>query len=173
MLAEPSADQTKAVQQQSATESNQTGNGSTAAGPTAPTLPPSTPKESTALRILLVEDNKMNQKVALALLGRLGYAADLAENGLEAVEAATRQRYALILMDMQMPVMDGLDASRRIRSSAGPNVNCPIIALTANAMQSDREACRAAGMNDFLSKPFSREVLAACFLRWQVPKPAL
>jgi signal transduction histidine kinase/ActR/RegA family two-component response regulator len=172
-LAEPSANQTQAVQQQSATVSTETGNGSNAAaGSSAPTSPPGTSKEDTAPRILLVEDNKINQKVALALLGRLGHLADLAENGLEAVEATARQRYALILMDMQMPVMDGLEATRRIRSSGGVNVDCPIIALTANAMQSDQQACRAAGMNDFLSKPFSRDVLAECFLRWQVPKPA-
>ena len=173
-LAEPSADQTDAVQQQSAMMSTEAGHGSTAAtDPIAPTSPQGTSKEDTAPRILLVEDNKINQKVALALLGRLGYSADLAENGLEAVEATKRQRYELILMDMQMPVMDGLEATRRIRSSEGANVDCPIIALTANAMQSDQQACRAAGMNDFLSKPFNREVLAACFLRWQVPKPAL
>ncbi len=172
--AEPGADQSKAVQKQSATESAETRHGSTAAtDPIAPTSPLGTSREDTAPRILLVEDNKINQKVALALLGRLGYSADLAENGLEAVEATKRQRYELILMDMQMPVMDGLEATRRIRSSEGANVDCPIIALTANAMQSDQQACRAAGMNDFLSKPFNREVLAACFLRWQVPKPAL
>ncbi len=172
--AEPSADQTTAVQKQSAMASAETGHGSSVdTDPIAPTSLPGPSSEAAAPRILLVEDNKINQKVALALLARLGYAADLAENGLEAVEATTRQRYELILMDMQMPVMDGLEATRRIRSSEGANVDCPIIALTANAMQSDQQACRAAGMNDFLSKPFNREVLAACFLRWRVPKPAL
>jgi CheY-like chemotaxis protein len=96
-----------------------------------------------SLRLLLVEDNKVNQKVALALLGRLGYQVDLAENGLQGVEAAARQRYALILMDMQMPVMDGLTATRRIRELGGANRDVPIVALTANAMQSDQEACHA------------------------------
>jgi signal transduction histidine kinase/CheY-like chemotaxis protein len=155
--AEPAPTQSSAVQELPATESS---------------LLPGTPMESFTPRILLVEDNKINQKVALALLSRLGYSVDLAENGLEAVAAAASERYALILMDMQMPVMDGLEATRRIRSSEGVNVNCPIIALTANAMQSDQDACREAGMNDFLSKPFSRDLLVACFLRWQVSRPA-
>jgi CheY-like chemotaxis protein len=117
-------------------------------------------------RLLLVEDNKVNQKVALTLLARLGYEVDLAEDGLQAVEAAARQAYALILMDMQMPVMDGLDATRRIRGGEGPNRGVPIVALTANAMASDQDACRDAGMNDFLAKPFDRAGLAACIERW-------
>ncbi len=125
--------------------------------------------ENTATQILLVEDNKINQKLALTILRKLGYAVDLAENGLEAVTAAENKHYALILMDMQMPDMDGLEATRRIRSSQGPNADSPIIALTANAMQSDRQACRAAGMNDFLSKPFNRDVLVACLESWTTP----
>ena len=127
---------------------------------------PAAPGEGPPLRLLLVEDHPVNQKLALALLRRLGYLADLAENGREAVAAAAREPYALILMDMQMPEMDGLEAARRIRSEAGPNQRVPIVALTANAMQSDQEACRAAGMDDFLAKPFSREGLAACLARW-------
>ncbi|MBK7017733.1 MAG: response regulator [Sulfuritalea sp.] len=122
------------------------------------------------LRLLLVEDNKVNQKVALALLGRLGYQVDLAENGLQGVEAAARQRYALILMDMQMPVMDGLTATRRIRELGGANRDVPIVALTANAMQSDQDACHEAGMNDFLAKPFDRAGLMACIERWLAPQ---
>ena len=122
------------------------------------------------LRLLLVEDNKVNQKVALALLGRLGYQVDLAENGLQGVEAAARQRYALILMDMQMPVMDGLTATRRIRELGGANRDVPIVALTANAMQSDQDACHEAGMNDFLAKPFDRAALVACIERWLAPQ---
>ena len=124
------------------------------------------------LRLLLVEDNKVNQKVALALLGRLGYQVDLAENGLQGVEAAARQRYALILMDMQMPVMDGLTATRRIRELGGANRDVPIVALTANAMQSDQDACHEAGMNDFLAKPFDRAALVACIERWLAPQIA-
>jgi signal transduction histidine kinase/ActR/RegA family two-component response regulator len=126
--------------------------------------------QAQSLRLLLVEDNKVNQKVALALLGRLGYQVDLAENGLQGVEAAARQRYALILMDMQMPVMDGLTATRRIRELGGANRDVPIVALTANAMQSDQDACHAAGMNDFLAKPFDRAALVACIERWLAPR---
>jgi signal transduction histidine kinase/CheY-like chemotaxis protein len=116
--------------------------------------------------LLLVEDHPVNQKLGLALLGRLGYQADLAENGREAVVAATAKSYALILMDMQMPEMDGLEATRAIRLLPGPNGQVPIVALTANAMQSDQDACRAAGMDDFLGKPFTREGLAACLKCW-------
>ena len=117
-------------------------------------------------RLLLVEDNLVNQTIAMTLLTRLGYVADLAENGVEAVKAASENAYALILMDMQMPEMDGLEATRRIRAQPGPNAGVAIVALTANAMQSDREACLSAGMNDFLSKPFSRDDLVTCLDRW-------
>ena len=112
-------------------------------------------------KILLVEDHPVNQQLALTLLQRLGHVADLAANGKEAVAAALRQPYALILMDMQMPEMDGLEATRMIRTGQGPNQRTWVVALTANAMQSDQDACRAAGMNDFLSKPFSRDALRA------------
>ncbi len=142
--------------------------GAAAVEPAAAPGPGSGPAQS--LRLLLVEDNKVNQKVALALLGRLGYQVDLAENGLQGVEAAARQRYALILMDMQMPVMDGLTATRRIRELGGANRDVPIVALTANAMQSDQEACHEAGMNDFLAKPFDRAGLVACIERWLAPQ---
>ena len=139
--------------------------------PALRTAGPSPADESPAaggppLRLLVVEDNPVNQKLALALLGRLGYAVELAANGREAVAAAAREPYALILMDMQMPEMDGLEATRLIRSCAGPNQRVPIVALTANAMQSDQDACRAAGMDDFLAKPFNREGLQACLARW-------
>ena len=120
---------------------------------------------STPAHLLLAEDHVVNQKLALALLGRLGYTVDLAENGAAAVSAAAARPYALILMDMQMPEMDGLEATRQIRAQAGPNQAVYIIALTANAMQSDRDACKAAGMNDFLSKPFNRESLAQCIAK--------
>jgi signal transduction histidine kinase/ActR/RegA family two-component response regulator len=126
--------------------------------------------DAAPVRLLLVEDNKVNQKVALTLLGRLGYVVDLAENGQQGVEAAARQAYSLILMDMQMPVMGGLEAARRIRDGGGVNGTVPIVALTANAMQSDQDACREAGMNDFLAKPFDRAGLVACIERWLRPQ---
>ena len=119
-----------------------------------------------SINILLAEDNKINQKLALAMLNRLGYTVDLAENGHEAVIASGKKTYSLILMDMQMPQMDGLEATRQIRSGGGANTHTPIVALTANAMQSDDEACRASGMNDFLTKPINRENLASCLERW-------
>jgi signal transduction histidine kinase/ActR/RegA family two-component response regulator len=122
-------------------------------------------------RVLLVEDNRINQTLALTLLKRMGYSVDLAENGLEAVSAANKEPYALILMDMQMPEMDGIDATCHIRTGYGLNHKSPIVALTANAMSSDKEACLAAGMNDFLSKPFSRQELAACLARWLEVSP--
>jgi CheY-like chemotaxis protein len=123
-------------------------------------------------QLLLVEDNKINQKLALVLLQRLGYSVDIAENGHEAVAAASKLPYALIFMDMQMPEMDGIEATRQIRSGAGPNKNSPIVALTANAMLSDQQACRLAGMNDYLSKPFSQQELAASLARWLEALPS-
>jgi signal transduction histidine kinase len=105
------------------------------------------------LKILLVEDNAVNQMLALGMLQKLGLNADLATDGAEAVERVRESNYDLILMDMQMPRMDGLSATRAIR--AIPELRQPrIVALTANAMESDRDACLAAGMDDFLSKPF-------------------
>ena len=118
------------------------------------------------LQILLVEDHPVNQKLATVLLQRQGFAVELAENGELAVLATAQRAYALILMDMQMPVMDGLEATRRIRAAIGPNQHIPIIALTANAMQADKDACRAAGMNEVLTKPLNREHLAVCLNKW-------
>ena len=104
------------------------------------------------LRILLAEDNQVNQKLAIRILDQMGYRADIASNGLEAVESIERQVYDVILMDVQMPEMDGLDATRTIRKLT--EITQPyIIAMTANAMEGDREMCIAAGMNDYVSKP--------------------
>jgi PAS domain S-box-containing protein len=111
------------------------------------------------LRILLAEDNVVNQKVALHLLQQLGYRADVAGNGLEVLAALQRQAYDVVLMDVQMPEMDGLTATRRICQEWPPNTRPYIVAMTANAMQGDRELCQAAGMNDYVSKPIRVEAL--------------
>ncbi len=105
------------------------------------------------LRILLAEDNVVNQKLALRLLQQMGYRADVAGNGVEAIECVERQPYDLVLMDVQMPEMDGLEASRRIAARWPPGGRPRIVAMTANAMQGDREECLAAGMDDYLTKP--------------------
>ncbi|MBK9752430.1 MAG: response regulator [Nannocystis sp.] len=107
--------------------------------------------ERLPLRILAVEDNATNQKLILLMLERLGYRADSAYHGLEALEAVARHTYDVVLMDVQMPEMDGLEATRRIRQQPGSQPR--IIAMTANAMDSDRQACLAAGMDDYVSKP--------------------
>jgi CheY-like chemotaxis protein len=111
------------------------------------------------LRILLAEDNVVNQKLALRLLQQLGYRADLASNGVEAVDSVARQTYDVVLMDVQMPEMDGLEASRQITRRWDANARPRIIAMTANAMQGDREECLAAGMDDYITKPIRVEQL--------------
>ncbi len=118
------------------------------------------------LQILLAEDNIVNQKVALHLLQQLGYSADIAKDGLEVIEQVTNRAYDVILMDVQMPKMDGLAATRQIIAS--PKVRPRIIAMTANAMQGDREECLSAGMDDYLSKPIRLEQLATALSKCQV-----
>jgi signal transduction histidine kinase/ActR/RegA family two-component response regulator len=116
------------------------------------------------LRILLAEDNRVNQKVALRLLERLGYTPDLAENGAEVLTALERVAYDVILMDVQMPGIDGLEATRRIRAAVhGPQPR--VIALTANVLAGERDACREAGMDDYVSKPIDRAALVAALRR--------
>jgi CheY-like chemotaxis protein/HPt (histidine-containing phosphotransfer) domain-containing protein len=122
-------------------------------------------RERSALRILLAEDNAMNQKVALRLLERLGYRADVATNGLEAIEALERQPYDVVLMDVQMPELDGLDATRRIVERWPAESRPHIVAMTANALPEDREACFAAGMDDYVAKPIRPEELVAALKR--------
>ncbi len=111
------------------------------------------------LRILLAEDNVVNQKLAMRLLQQMGYRADLASNGIEAIECVERQTYDVVLMDVQMPELDGLEASRRITARWKPGERPRIVAMTANAMQGDREECLAAGMDDYLTKPIRVERL--------------
>jgi CheY-like chemotaxis protein/HPt (histidine-containing phosphotransfer) domain-containing protein len=115
------------------------------------------------LRILLAEDVVVNQKFALLALEEMGYSADVAANGQETVTAVQRQPYDVILMDVQMPVMDGMEATRRIRALGMPQLY--IIAMTANAMQGDREACLQAGMDDYISKPVYLEELRMALQR--------
>ncbi|HEY9875120.1 MAG TPA: response regulator [Candidatus Obscuribacterales bacterium] len=133
---------------------------------TAPQLNPKLAEER-PLRILLAEDNVVNQKVALHILKGMGYIADIANNGLEALEALHRQSYDVVLMDMQMPEMDGLTATRRICQEWSSSDRPRIIAMTANAMQGDREECLNAGMDDYMSKPIRLEELIEALSKCQ------
>ncbi len=125
------------------------------------------------LRVLLCDDNLINQKVALRLLQQMGYKADVANNGLECLLALQRQPYDIIFMDVQMPEMDGLEATRQIRQrqkdpaeSGNFKMNIAIVAMTANAMQGDREKCLAAGMDDYVAKPVRPEDIRLVLERW-------
>lgn len=126
----------------------------------------------TGAKILLAEDNELNQQVAIELLRSEGYVVDLAVNGTLAVEMIKRNGYDLVLMDMQMPEMDGLDATRLIRREER-FAELPIVAMTANALESDRSICLAAGMNDHVAKPFDPEALFATIARWLQDKASL
>ena len=128
--------------------------------------------ERLPLCILLAEDNSINQRVGLLLLERMGYLADVAGSGSEVLEALRRQPYDLILMDVQMPGMDGLEATRRIRAELPPERQPRIAALTANVLREQREACLAAGMDDFVPKPIALADLRAALSRCSVPEPA-
>jgi CheY-like chemotaxis protein len=116
------------------------------------------------IRILLAEDNLVNQRLANMLLGRMGYECDAVENGLEAVNAVQNRPYDLVLMDIQMPELDGLEATRRIRAKFGRQHI--IIALTANAMEGDREHYLREGMDDYMSKPIRFDALQSKLNFW-------
>ena len=118
------------------------------------------------LRVLLAEDNQINAVLATAIIRRAGHHVDVAGNGQEAIETLAQAPYDVVLMDMHMPVMDGLEATRRIRAGEGDAARLPIIALTANALRADRETCLEAGMDDFLSKPFDPADLIAKMEDW-------
>lgn len=126
-----------------------------------------TPASVKGKKVLLVEDNKINQMVAGKLLEKFGYAYDIAENGLQAVEKATSNHYDTILMDCQMPVLDGFEATQRIRQlEQTGSQHTPIIGLTANALAGDREKCLACGMDDFTTKPIKLDELASKLAQW-------
>jgi PAS domain S-box-containing protein len=149
------------------------GNSSYAAsGPAQPPAPLITrhslseAQAQTRRRILVAEDNPINQKVAVKMIEKLGYRVDVAGNGREAVEALERIPYVMVFMDCHMPEMDGFEATRAIRGREAGGRRTPIIAMTANAMQEDRQQCLEAGMDDFLSKPVASKALAATLNRW-------
>ena len=117
------------------------------------------------LRVLVVEDNGVNQKVMLAMLKHLGYRADLAVDGVEAVEAVRGSSYDVVLMDLQMPRLDGIAATAQILAEHDARRRPRIIAITANAFDHDRAACLAAGMDDYVTKPVKIEILEAALLK--------
>jgi two-component system sensor histidine kinase/response regulator len=139
------------------------------APPSAPRRPEvvqAAPRPEGKARILLVEDDDVNQKVVLRILQKNGFQADLAVDGRRAVDAVLKNHYDLVLMDVQMPRMDGLEATAQIRFREGSSRHTPIIGLTANALSSDRERCLGAGMDDYLSKPVSNERLRTAISQW-------
>ncbi|MFI4911797.1 MAG: ATP-binding protein [Sedimentisphaeraceae bacterium JB056] len=128
----------------------------------------SNPNSLRGRKILIAEDNIINQKVAISILEKLGVNADIAQTGLEAITALEKNDYELVLMDVQMPVLDGLKATEKIRKSKDKikNPNLPIIAMTANAMDGDRKECLSIGMNDYISKPVTPKSLAEILKKW-------
>jgi CheY-like chemotaxis protein len=123
-------------------------------------------KHARRVRVLVVDDNAVNQKVIVRMLQTLGVEATVASDGARAVDAVRGERFSLVLMDLQMPELDGFDACRRIRELPGPTSTVPVVALTANVLDEDRAACSAAGMNDFLAKPARIDELERVLRRW-------
>ena len=117
-------------------------------------------------RVLVVDDNPINQKVASHMLQRLGYVVDVADNGQQAVDATAAQRYCLILMDCQMPVMDGYAATEEIRRREGAERHTPIVALTAHAQEDNRRQCLEIGMDGFVTKPMNGQALEDVIRTW-------
>jgi len=136
--------------------------------PPASVRPPPPEPEIDSTDILLAEDNSVNQKVMVLMLKKLGLKVDIAQNGREVLEMLQQKSYRAVLMDVQMPEMDGLEAARRIRDPASPvrNRQIPIIAVTAHAMDGYRETCRTAGMDDYLTKPVTPQKLREVLARW-------
>ena len=131
----------------------------TTRGTSPPAKTPSTGPATEQMRVLVAEDNPINQRVAESILLKRGHSVTIVNNGVEAVEAVRRELFDLILMDIQMPEMDGLEATRMIRSLGGARARIPIVAMTAHAMKGDDEKCLAAGMDHYLSKPFHKQQL--------------
>ncbi len=140
------------------------------------TSPPSTPESTTGrfamkhsgVRVLLVEDNPVNQRVGRLLLEQMGCVVTTVSNGAESLDMVSRERFGMVFMDVRMPVMDGLEATRRLREREKKEglSHTPIVAMTANAMEGDRETCLAAGMDDYLSKPLRKDLLEVVVSRW-------
>jgi CheY-like chemotaxis protein len=139
--------------------------------PAAPLVIPNRSVEGTqhrlpSLRVLVADDNAINQKLACALLKKMGCVADTADDGLAALEKVRANEYDVVLMDCVMPQMDGFEATVAIRNLAGAGANVPIVALTASVTNEDRDRCLAAGMTDFLPKPVRLRHLEECLLKW-------
>jgi CheY-like chemotaxis protein/nitrogen-specific signal transduction histidine kinase len=133
--------------------------------------PPHMVPAAAGYRILVVDDNAINQEIALSLLSEIGYAVTVASDGRQAIDAWKSDHYDAILMDVQMPVLDGIQATREIRSLEGGKRHIPIIAMTASAMSGDQQACLAAGMDDYVSKPFTASAFRSTVARWLSARP--